>query len=680
MSVRGFNTGSGIEQYDYDYLDNKPAAPTKESIGLGNVDNTSDMNKPVSTLQREALSQKVDKVPGMGLSQEDYTSEDKAKLEALPTNSELEADLAGKASAETVAALESAVNDPDNGLETKASAIINTASGAIASFSDGADSMPIKKLVVAVEPQQDLHGYDNPWPAGGGKNKLQVTATTRTVNGVTFTVNDDNTVLVNGTASGGNAAFALINDEQEQKFVDVDAEFVLSGCPSGGSTTGYRLQWYLYETGKSAIDTGNGSAAFKPVTTDGNLSIVVNNGTSCNNLVFKPMIRLATETDATFAPYSNICPISGWTGAEIEGRGKNWFDVSKVTFSTANGSGNTDRYTINQTANFGTAAFTLKVKPNTNYHLRAGVSAARSIYRVDKNAWNVVTGTELDATFQTGSTGSLVLSLRPPSESGVTNSATYTNIMLEEGTVATSYEPYASKEISVTFPSSAGTVYGATLTVNPDRTGTLVVEDAIIDMGTLNWNYVSPRFYSQFAGDAPNRPKPISNSETTTAICTCYKAASRVSIENRDFAFSVHEATSIYLTVVDSRFNDAQSFKSGMSGQMLAYPLAETITYPLSESEISGILETLYGTNNIWADCGDSTVEYTADTKLFIEHLTQPTEDDMTADHAISAGTFFMIGNSLYLATSQIAAGATITPGTNATKLSLADALNQLNT
>ena len=55
-----------------------------------------------------------------------------------------------------------------------------------------------------------------------------------------------------------------------------------------------------------------------------------------------------------------------------------------------------------------------------------------------------------------------------------------------------------------------------------------------------------------------------------------------------------------------------------------------------------------------------------------------PTEDDMIADHAISAGTFFMIGNTLYLATSQIAAGGTIAPGTNATRLSLADALNEL--
>jgi hypothetical protein len=33
--------------------------------------------------------------------------------------------------------------------------------------------------------------------------------------------------------------------------------------------------------------------------------------------MFYPMIRLATETDPTFEPYSNICPIIGWDSGEI---------------------------------------------------------------------------------------------------------------------------------------------------------------------------------------------------------------------------------------------------------------------------------------------------------------------------------------------------------------------------
>lgn len=38
---------------------NNPHSVTKEQVGLGNVDNTSDMNKPVSNAQREAIDSKA---------------------------------------------------------------------------------------------------------------------------------------------------------------------------------------------------------------------------------------------------------------------------------------------------------------------------------------------------------------------------------------------------------------------------------------------------------------------------------------------------------------------------------------------------------------------------------------------------------------------------------------------
>ena len=55
--------------------------PTKESIGLGNVDNTSDLNKPLSTLTINALDQKVDKVVGKQLSTNDFTNEYKSFID-----------------------------------------------------------------------------------------------------------------------------------------------------------------------------------------------------------------------------------------------------------------------------------------------------------------------------------------------------------------------------------------------------------------------------------------------------------------------------------------------------------------------------------------------------------------------------------------------------------------------
>ena len=53
---------------------------TKAEVGLGNVDNTADLDKPISTATQKALDTKVDKVSGKGLSTNDYTTAEKNKL------------------------------------------------------------------------------------------------------------------------------------------------------------------------------------------------------------------------------------------------------------------------------------------------------------------------------------------------------------------------------------------------------------------------------------------------------------------------------------------------------------------------------------------------------------------------------------------------------------------------
>lgn len=73
-----------------------PHSVTKTQVGLGNVDNTSDTNKPISTATQTALNNKVDKVSGKGLSTNDFTSAYKTKLDNLDTN------LSAKANASAV--------------------------------------------------------------------------------------------------------------------------------------------------------------------------------------------------------------------------------------------------------------------------------------------------------------------------------------------------------------------------------------------------------------------------------------------------------------------------------------------------------------------------------------------------------------------------------------------------
>ena len=65
-----------------------PHDVTKAQIGLGDVDNTSDMEKPISTLTQQALDAKVDKVDGKQLSTNDFTDVEKTQIETNKTDIE----------------------------------------------------------------------------------------------------------------------------------------------------------------------------------------------------------------------------------------------------------------------------------------------------------------------------------------------------------------------------------------------------------------------------------------------------------------------------------------------------------------------------------------------------------------------------------------------------------------
>ena len=85
-----YNADMGIVNQDIDDLEedlhyhknnsNNPHRLTKDQIGLGNVDNTADKDKPVSDAVSTELNKKVDKVTGKGLSTNDFTNEYKNRV------------------------------------------------------------------------------------------------------------------------------------------------------------------------------------------------------------------------------------------------------------------------------------------------------------------------------------------------------------------------------------------------------------------------------------------------------------------------------------------------------------------------------------------------------------------------------------------------------------------------
>ena len=71
IDVINLGIGVVIDSHLIDYTN--PHQVTKTQVGLSDVDNTSDVNKPISTAQQSSLDLKVDKIVGKGLSTNDLT-------------------------------------------------------------------------------------------------------------------------------------------------------------------------------------------------------------------------------------------------------------------------------------------------------------------------------------------------------------------------------------------------------------------------------------------------------------------------------------------------------------------------------------------------------------------------------------------------------------------------------
>lgn len=127
---------------------------------------------------------------------------------------------------------------------------------------------------------------------------------------VDFTVNADGTVTANGTATGGNASIKLYNASANYEMLG--KKVILNGCPSGGSATTYRIQAYRMGSADGStgtyFDDGEGTIAFDALNnasgTVGSFAVAVYENATVTNLLFKPMVRLASDPDDTYEPYA----------------------------------------------------------------------------------------------------------------------------------------------------------------------------------------------------------------------------------------------------------------------------------------------------------------------------------------------------------------------------------------
>ena len=128
-----------------------------------------------------------------------------------------------------------------------------------------------------------------------------------------------------------------------------------------------------------------------------------------------------------------------------------------------------------------------------------------------------------------------------------------------------------------------------------------------------------------------------------------------------------------YIYVQDSAYTDAATYKSAMSGVMLYYELATPTTTPIDPPINMDYLTQAGGTEQIVIPTGEQSAAptfvyvqgYSADGVVDKALSVIAPLEGATASTNYAIGSFFVHGGKLYKATSAIATGETITPGTN---------------
>ena len=512
--------------------------------------------------------------------------------------------------------------DLQTALDAKADVILSNASGSIASFTDGSAS-PVTALSVSIDPVQDLHGYNNPWPAGGGKNLADLSA------------------FVQGSIYPNDGSEYASTTRIRSPYIAVNSGNYTVSVPSG-----YNIVIDAFDSNKSFL-SGESLTGWSSNNTR---TITVTNAKYLRILIRKSddstitpstvsYVQLESGSSATsIVPYENICPISGHTSATVTRTGKNLLEVASGYTHTEGGvtmTTNADgTFTLNGTAtktfigmfNLSYANSSINNQNDAKKYIPAGtyklsdlgsrlrlqIYGSNSAIVTSENAVKI--GDSTDTTVTIDDTYSFTYARLIILSGAVFNNETFYPWIYDINADTSSYEPYQGSSVTIDLD---GTRYGGVLDV---LTGEMKVTKGIVDLGTLSWSKtnlatIDVGYYFNC--------KVSGKKQTTDTICSNYRTAHYTSIAelvqkegSSVDKVSINAGADGGFRIIDSAYSDAATFKTAMSGVQLVYTLNTPLTVQLSPSQL---MQTLLGQNNIWADTGDVAVEYRADTKLYID-------------------------------------------------------------
>ena len=481
-----------------------------------------------------------------------------------------------------------------NGGETEP--VWATASGAIASFTTPL-AYPLKKLVAQINPVQDLHGQPNPYPAGGGKNKINEDTVW-----ASFLQSD-------GSFLGRGGDVSPIKYYIPSELVGTQLTFsAYIKKPSGSSISNIRVE----ATAGGSSNIGNvvnsesytlSKVTFTPTATSDYVRIAYGDG-STENLQFKD-VQLETGSSATsFAPYTNLCPISGWTGLKGQRTGFNVWDeeweLANINWST---------YVFTPTTSGGRLASKNYIPVvEGNYYCNFNRSNTVLVGYTDDNGNG---GRELTVDFNTN-----IVAI--PSDVhfikfGIATSyygTTYNHdISINYPSTDTSYHAYQGKPFSVSWQDEAGTVYKGT--VDP-VTGVLIATHKMVTLVGANteaWGNTYSTAYGAFSitlSDA--NINGIPSQQLLSNQFLGHEARGAMQSWSVGKLLTYNQVSDNKYVFFTTDITDKTQWLAWLANNptQLLYPLAQPQTYQLTPQEV----DTLVGQNNIWTTTGDVEVTY----------------------------------------------------------------------
>lgn len=450
-------------------------------------------------------------------------------------------------------------------------------------------------VVTHIEPVQA--GSGDPYPAGGGKNKISLYFTENVI----VTENADGTVTAtNNTSSEATGPYCL-----------------LTGIPAGT----YTVQ--KLDTAASAFLQRSGNSDYTtqivnntPITFeyDGTsyLRVKYENIPATSSVTYKIQLE-AGSTATDFAPYSNIRPISGRTSAKLTRCGKNLLPpaVEKiivnngVTF-TSDGQG---RYTINGTATGENAVVVIDlVKPITigkvspYCHLLNPVANGNisfSFIRPDGTQITWLTTSSVNRIAQLSQLAGETISKINLylAKDNTANNFTLTPMFCMDD-VPAAFAPYQGDTFTADF---GQTIYGGTLDWN---TGVLTVGWKLARLtsdGT--WSKSSTAKNGYYLKDSNLIPGKLPFTEVR---CNVAKYTPDLA-EYRNTYNRVYTDNTVSISIDPAVCgNTLDSFKAWLDANeiVIAYKLNTPTTIQLTAHELSA----LAGLNTLYSDCGDTTV------------------------------------------------------------------------